>query len=276
MEKLVVLIGVVVLLHANGSSAEHAMGSSRFSNEEALALSQSTLGQRVGDYEFIDIEGKPVSLQDFRGKPLLISLIYTSCYHICPTTTRYLHEVVVKGRDVLGQDSFNVVTIGFDVIKDSPAMMEQFARKQNVDAPGWWFLSGDEKSIDGIAGDLGFIFYPSPNGFDHLIQTSIVDAKGEIYAHIYGMSFEVPLMIEPLKQLVLGERQGKSLVAMVGDRVRLFCTVYDPANDRYRIDYSIFIGTFIAFGCVGVLGLQLTREWRKHFRASGSNNDSQS
>jgi len=275
MNKWIVLISI--LLHANNSSAEHAQMSSRFSNEEALALSQSTLGQRLGEYQFQDREGQSVSLQDYRGKPLIISLIYTSCYHICPTTTRYLHEVVERGREVLGDDSFNVITIGFDVLKDSPAMMRQFALNQGIDAPNWWFLSADAETIDGIASDLGFIFYPSPNGFDHLIQTSIVDADGEIYRHVYGMSFDMPLLIEPLKQLVLGGRQEKSLVAAVSDRIRLFCTVYDPASNRYRIDYSIFIGTFIAFACVGLFGFQLAREWRLHLRsASGSNHDSKS
>lgn len=260
--------------HAGSGSAELTQMTSRFSNEEALVLSQSTLGQKIGEYQFQDSNGRPVSLQDLRGKPLLISLIYTSCYHICPTTSRHLHEVVARGREALGEDSFNVVTIGFDVIKDSPAMMKQFAVKQGIDAPDWWFLSADEETIKGITRDLGFIFYASPNGFDHLIQTSIIDSEGEIYRHVYGMNFDMPLMIEPLKELVLGRRQGKSFVTAVSDRIRLFCTVYDPANNRYRIDYSIFIGTFIAFACVGVFGLQLAREWRLHLRSvSGSTSD---
>ena len=36
----------------------------------------------------------------FNGKPLVLSLLYTSCYHICPMTTRHLSKVVEKARAI--------------------------------------------------------------------------------------------------------------------------------------------------------------------------------
>lgn len=238
-----------------------------FDKEEALARSRSSLGSRIGNYRFDDQFGRPVLLNDFLGKPLLISLIYTSCFHICPTTTRRLFEVVEQSRGLLGDDSFNVLTIGFDTEHDTPPMMAQFAVRQGVTGDGWWFLSGGPESVAGITRDLGFTFAPSPSGFDHLIQTSVIDADGRVYRHVYGMDFQAPLIIEPLKQLLFGDRE-ESVVTRVSDRIRFFCTVYDPSREAYRIDYSIFIGTFIAFLCVGSLGFQLVREWRRSLRAT--------
>jgi len=236
-----------------------------FDQQEALARSRSSLGNRIGNYRFVDEVGRPVLLHDFLGKPLLINLIYTSCFHICPTTTRHLFDVVEKSRGVLGGQSFNVVTIGFDAERDSPAMMAQFAAQQGVSTEGWHFLSGDAGSITGIARDLGYTFQRSPSGFDHVIQTSIVAPDGTLYRQVYGMAFQPPLVIEPLKHLLFGDDE-ENLATFVTDRIRLFCTVYDPSREGYRIDYSIFIGTVIAFLCVGLFGWQLAREWRTHLR----------
>ena len=62
----------------------------------------------------------PVRLTDFAGTPLLVSLVYTSCYHSCPVTTRRLRDAVAAARSVLGADSFAVVTVGFDAANDTP------------------------------------------------------------------------------------------------------------------------------------------------------------
>jgi protein SCO1/2 len=121
-------------------------------------------------------------------------------------------------------------------------------------------------TIDKLVEDLGFLYFPSPNGFDHLIQTSIIDRQGRLNAQVYGMNFETPLLIEPLKRLVFSS-EDKGLLRQVTDKIRLFCTVYDPAADKYRFDYSIFIGTFIGVCCVLALGLQLLKEWRLTLRS---------
>ena len=38
------------------------------------------------------------------------------------------------------------------------------------------------------------------------------------------------------------------------DRVKLLCTVYDPAADRYRFDYSIFVAASVGLLCLGGTG----------------------
>ncbi len=241
--------------------------SAEFDRANALETSQSAIGEMIGSYAFQDTQGRVINLDSLRGKPLIVSLIYTSCFHICPTTTRHLASVVDKARDALGDQSFNIVSIGFDVFRDTPPMMKQFAIQQQIDDEEWLFLSGDQETIEGLARDLGFLFFPSPNGFDHLIQTSIIDQDGRVYGQVYGMNFEVPLLVDPLKRLVFSSDEGATLVSSISDKIRLFCTVYDPAADKYRFDYSIFIGTFIGIASVLALGLQLVKEWRLALRS---------
>ena len=260
------LLCLAFIVPAHAEMNHEQMQASEFDRASALARSQSAIGNQLADHQFQDTSGDFVNLSEYRGKPLLISLIYTSCFHICPTTTKHLSSVVEKAREALGQDGFNVVSIGFDTFRDSPPMMEQFAKEQQIDMRQWRFLSTDKVTIDKLVEDLGFLYFPSPNGFDHLIQTSIIDKQGLLSAQVYGINFETPQLIEPLKRLVFSS-EDQGLARRVSDKIRLFCTVYDPAADKYRFDYSIFIGTFIGVCCVLALGLQLVKEWRLTLRS---------
>jgi len=194
----------ILLLCTVAVRADSPAAPDRFDRSTALAVSQAAIGRPVGDGVFHTSNGVPRQISDYAGKPLVISLVFTSCHHICPTTTKHLATVVEKARDVLGEDSFSVVTLGFDAPNDTADAMRVFAAQQGVDLDGWDFLSGDQADIDALAADLGFQYYPSPSGFDHLIQSSIVDADGIVFRQVYGIQFETPHLIEPLKALVQG------------------------------------------------------------------------
>lgn len=236
------------------ASAQLMEDATGWDEEAAITHSQAVVGKPLGDRVFTRMDGTPVNLSDFRGKPLLVSMIFTSCHHVCPTTTKRLHAAVRAARDVLGTDSFNVVTVGFDTANDTPEAMRQFARKQSVDEPNWHFLSGDFRTVDALAADLGFIYYPTPRGFDHITQVSVIDEDGLVYRQVYGMQFELPWLVEPLKELVFDEPATlrNPFASLVG-RVRLFCTVYDPARDRYHFDYSLFVQ--MAIGLLAIVGV---------------------
>jgi len=225
-----------------------------YDTDAALRVSQAAIGKTVGDHAFVDRLNRNVNLRDFAGKPLVVSMIFTSCHHVCPTTTKHLDEAVRAGREALGDDSFNVITIGFDAARDTPAAMRSFAWQQDVDDDGWRFLSSSPDTIAALSEDLGFVFFASPRGYDHINQTTIIDRNGAVYSQVYGVNFELPWLVEPLKQLVFNrpESSGHMLAGLV-DRVRLFCTVYNPASGRYEVDSSLFIQ--IAIGLMIVLSV---------------------
>lgn len=240
----------------------------KFSHDDALAYSQAVIGEPLQGVELTRTDGSSVSMEEYRGKPLVISLIFTSCHHICPTTTQNLDTVVQKARQALDADSFHVVTVGFDTANDTPMRMQQFRNSTGVDDKDWEFLSGDADNMAKLVKQLGFIYTPSSRGFDHLIQSSIIDAKGDVYRQVYGISFPTPHLIEPLKELVFGEPGEHSSLDYLTNRIRLFCTVYDPATDSYYIDISVFIGTIVGLIVSIIFGRVLLKEWRRSIKAN--------
>ena len=247
-----------------GTQSTEPQNPDKYDAESALRRSQAAIGRRLGDYLFTDTRGNKVRLTDYAGKPLLISLVFTSCYHTCPVTTRRLSKAVTAAREALDEDSFKVVTIGFDSANDTPANMQVFAREQNVDIIGWDFLSGPAESIADLTDDLGFIYFPSPRGFDHIVQVTILDRNSVVHTQVYGEMFELPWLVEPLKNLVFNRPQStghpwRSLV----DRIRIFCTVYDPTTGRYEVDYSFFIQIAIGLMIILTVMTYLLRESRR-------------
>jgi len=260
-----ILFAALILLFAPSTLAAKA-DKSAYTPEQALAYSQSAIGRELANYVFQDSQGRAVTMVDFLGKPLVVSFIYTSCADSCPIITQTLANAADSARDTLGEDSFNVISIGFDSGSDSPDRMRSFARQQGIDISHWKFLSGDLPSMVGLAENLGFIFYKSPKGFDHLSQVTVVDAKGVVYRQVYGQTFDLPHLVEPLKELVFGTPAPFASISDLIKKVRLFCTIYDPKADRYRFDYSIFIQLFVGSVVVGAMCIFVIREWWRIFR----------
>ena len=231
--------------------------------ERALAASQSALGRELPDLVFTDVDGKPARLADFRGRPLLVTLVYTGCADVCPTLIQNLYPAIDAAQETFGQDGFSVVTVGFDVKQDTPAQMRALARNHGADLPNWTFLAADQDNLDALAQSVGFSYFSRAGGFDHLAQVSIVDGEGRLYQQVYGAVFEPPLIVEPLKNLIFGrDRPVTSLQGLV-DRIKLFCTTYDPNSGRYYFNYSLFIGIAIGLLCLGLVAVMLAREWSR-------------
>ena len=229
----------------------------------ALELSQAAIGRHVGDYTFLDGRGQEIALSTLRGKPVVISLIYTSCYHICPTVTTNLAKVVKIARAALGDDSFSVLTIGFDTPVDTPDKMRQFAKKRGIDINNWHFVSADADKMQRLASDVGFSYFSTPKGFDHMIQATLLDAEGKVYRQVYGMAPEPPALVEPLKEILYDKQVAASPIEGWINNIKLFCTVYDPNTGRYHFDYSLFIALGIALLMLGGTAWFIVSAWRK-------------
>lgn len=230
--------------------------------DRAQRVSREAIGHSLGDYVLKDRSRREVRFSDYRGKPLVVNFVYTGCFQACPTATRFLSKSVASARSALGADEFNVLTIGFNQPFDNPEAMAAFARQNAIADPRWEFLSADEKTMDEVTRDFGFTYYRTPKGFDHLMQVTIVDGEGAIYRQIYGDTFDLPMLVGPLKELLSGQAVRSGGFDGLWQKVKLFCTVYDPYGDGYRANYSLFIELFAGLTFIVSVLWWLIRERR--------------
>jgi protein SCO1/2 len=243
--------------------------------DRALRTSQEAIGRAVGDHTLLAAGGRTVRLADYRGQPVVMSFVYTGCFDVCPTATRFLEKAVQDARAALGADTFHVVTVGFNAPFDTPDAMAAFARQNGIRDPGWEFVSAGEATIAALARDLGFTYFRTAAGFDHIAQVTVLDAQGTVYRQIYGESFDLPLLVGPLKQLLAGEAVRSGGLDGLWQRVKLFCTVYDPASGAYRANYSLFFEIFAGASVLLAIAVFVLRESRRS-RATRSDRQTRS
>jgi protein SCO1/2 len=222
--------------------------------ERAYRASQAAIGQALPDFTLRDRLNRPVKLSAYQGKPLVVSFVYTGCFQACPVATQSLAKAVKQAREALGADTFQVVSIGFNQPFDTPEAMAAFARQNRVADPRWEFLSPDPRDVEALTRAFGFSFEATPKGFDHITQATIVDGAGVVYRQVYGDTFELPLFVGPLKALRSGEVEQDITIANVWEKVKLYCTVYDPGTGGYRLNYSLFFEIFAGLTTFAGLG----------------------
>jgi protein SCO1/2 len=104
---LIVCFGVVMLLTGQAGAPIRA---------QAAAVG--------GPFHLVDQDGRTVSDQDFRGKPLLVFFGYTHCPDVCPTTLFDVSEVMRR----LGPEADRAAAlfITVDPQRDTPATLKDY------------------------------------------------------------------------------------------------------------------------------------------------------
>lgn len=104
-----------------------------------------TIWHQVKNIEFTNQLGKKVSLDDLKGKILVINFFFTRCPSICPGLTRSMKRL---------QDSFlkndsivQFISISVDPEHDSVPPLRKFADRYNANHDTWWFVTGNKKDI---------------------------------------------------------------------------------------------------------------------------------
>src|SRR5215469_1898421 len=128
--------------------------------------------------KLIDQHNKPVVLSSLKGKPVLVDFIYTSCPGPCLTETQKMAKVA----DGLSKDLGSKVvllSITVDPEHDGSAQLLEYAKKQEVDRPGWYFLTGSPQTIERVMANFELIRQRESDGtVDHIIGVFLLGPDG--------------------------------------------------------------------------------------------------
>ena len=144
---VVTLALLVVLVVALSSLRSISSGQSLPSNPPTDgAGSQGTDlgGVPAPAFRLTDQFGKPVSLSQFRGKPVVLTFLYTHCPDVCPLIAEQLHRVMLD----LGQDAqrVGVLAISVEPMRDTVAAALVFSKVHHM-TNYWHFLVGTQAQL---------------------------------------------------------------------------------------------------------------------------------
>ncbi|MEK7881210.1 MAG: SCO family protein [Deltaproteobacteria bacterium] len=206
---------------------------------EAVRMADEAVGKIPDDYTLVDQDGKTFHLSDYKGKPLVVSFIYTSCESACSTITMNLDKAFRKARDGFGA-KFSALTVGFDSDRDTPSAMKKHGKHFGVDFSKWKFASADKKTIEAMTRDFGFTYRKIKSDFSHPNMASVLDSNGRIYAQLYGMALTSDDVLKPVYAATMPGASAPPKwkdAANIKDILRALCYTYDPKTGAYRFDY---------------------------------------
>lgn len=128
------------------------------------------------DFHLTDQSGQPISLAQFRGKPVVLTFLYTHCPDACPLTAEKLHAAQVQ----LGSAASQVVmlAVSVDPQGDTPDSALSFSQEHKLSA-NWHYLLGTHEELAPIWN--AYSVYVPAAAAQKPIHTSavyVIDAEG--------------------------------------------------------------------------------------------------
>ncbi|MEV4418536.1 SCO family protein [Patulibacter sp. NPDC049589] len=125
---------------------------------------------RSPDFRLRDQDGRVRTLQQFRGRPVIVTFLFTSCEDTCPAMARQ----VASALDTLGADVPTLV-VSVDPDGDTPEAAQQFLNKMDLRGRAD-FLLGTRAQLVPIWKAYGI--QPQGRAFDHSAYVLVLDARG--------------------------------------------------------------------------------------------------
>jgi protein SCO1/2 len=235
-------------------------------------VSQVGFDQKLGvqlplDLAFRDDMGRELRLAELFGRrPVILAPVYYRCPLLCNQLlnglTRSLKPVTLGA----GKD-FDVIAFSINP-EEGPELAgpKKTAYLEQYDRPGsesgWHFLTGNETSIAGLAGAIGFryTFNSVTRLYAHAAGVVIVTPDGRIARYFYGIDF-------PPKELESElERANAGRIGTPIGRLLLLCYDYDAATGKYTLSILRLIrimGTATAVALAAFMIVMFRREGKQ-------------
>ncbi len=113
--------------------------------EKKGKITSDTLWHKVKNIHFTNQMGKKVSLDDLKGKIIVINFFFSRCPSICPglaKSMKKLQDSFVKNAEIV-----QFISISVDPENDSVPELRKFADRFNVNHDSWWFVTGNKNEL---------------------------------------------------------------------------------------------------------------------------------
>jgi protein SCO1 len=157
-------LGAAVLAAGGDDDGEVASAGSRFEGAVMPA------GLRAPDFELRDQDGEPISMRDFRGEPVVVTFLYTTCEDTCPVQA----QTVRGALDQLGHD-VAAIAIAVDPPRDTPERARAFLSEQRA-LGRLDFVLGSRDELRPLW--RGFAIRPQSVTQEHQARITLVDPRG--------------------------------------------------------------------------------------------------
>jgi protein SCO1/2 len=140
-------------------------------------------GDEMPRFSLTNQSGERISLETFRGEPLVLTFVFTRCPvpNFCPRMSNNFEELqsaIKKGSGALGKT--RLLSITLDPGYDTPAVLSDYAAFHRADSRIWTFATGDEREIDALTSAFSVYRQTEGGTISHGLATALINAEGKV------------------------------------------------------------------------------------------------
>jgi len=140
------------------------------------------------DAEWTDHRGDMVRLDDFKGQPVIVVMFYGNCTDVCPILIQDTWRLYSSLEESI-QENVNVLAVSFDTENDTPEVLNEYAQYEQLNIPGWYFMTADNADVRTLAMMLGVQYSKKSDGhFAHSNLVTVLDENGRIVHRVEGLN----------------------------------------------------------------------------------------
>jgi len=122
--------------------------------------------------------GETTGLDRYKGQPVLLTMFYSSCPHVCPMLISTI-KLTESKLSVEERAQLRILTISIDPERDTPANLHKIYQRHSVDSGRWSMVRPKSGDVRKIAGVLGIKYKQLPDGeFNHTTKIVLLDRDG--------------------------------------------------------------------------------------------------
>jgi len=120
--------------------------------------------------------GRPLGLNDLRGKVWVADFFFTTCPGPCPRMSARMADLQKRLAD---NPEIRLVSITVDPCTDTPAVLSDYALRFQARSDRWYFLTGNKSDIHRLAKE-GFLVGGVDDVLLHSTRFMLVDRMGRL------------------------------------------------------------------------------------------------
>jgi protein SCO1 len=165
-------------------------------------------GHKIGDFSFLDQNGKTITQMDVKGKVFVAEYFFTTCQTICPIMNKQMQRVHEVYRE---NDKVNILSFTVNPEIDTVEQMKRYADEHKADGKKWHFLTGEKDKLYELARKSFFVLKPAESqnlgdvgsDFIHTNNFVLVDQEMRIRGYYDGTNKkEVDRLIKDIDLLL--------------------------------------------------------------------------
>ncbi|MGH9902840.1 MAG: SCO family protein, partial [Pyrinomonadaceae bacterium] len=167
-------------------------------------------GAEVPDFSLTNQDGRRINLDQYKGRALLLTFIYTRCPlpdYCTLMSTNFAEINRALEKDPSLYEKTHLLSVTLDPAHDTPKVLRSYGaahteRYADEKFEHWEFATGDEDGIKRLARFFGLDYFADKDQIIHSLRTAIITPEGRVHKVYRGNEWKPSEVVREVRKLL--------------------------------------------------------------------------